>query len=172
MRRADLFVGAEQEFHTAQVVEALETVERLDDAAEHVENARTGGNSVVDPERTPFERSQWEDRVVVTEEEHSRVATTAPAHMRAHRTVDENARAAEATLDLGRKDARGGRHCVDVERRRLDLNELAEVGEHLVHVEVVGGDRWHGNVGHREHATDRGTGSIRLSHRHLFDWPT
>ena len=50
--RANLLVGAEQQLDTGAIGQTAQSVQRLDDAAEHVEHPGPGGDAVVDGERS------------------------------------------------------------------------------------------------------------------------
>ena len=107
-------------------------MEGLHDAGQHVEHAGPRDVSVGNGERSSRERTDREDRVVVAEEQHLRLAAARPVHVRSGRAVDQRRRAAEMPFDhLGERLGRPlQRH--EVERGRLDLDERAEVVEHRV----------------------------------------
>ena len=96
--RADLFIGAEQEFDAGTVLERGEAVERLHDSGQHVEHTGAGGATVADVERAASERPQREHGVVMTEQQHPRVAAARPVHMRAREAVDQSCSAIYESL--------------------------------------------------------------------------
>ena len=139
-RRAgtDLLVGAEEQLDTGQVVERRQAVKRLHDPGEHVEHAGPGHSTVGHRERPDGERPEREHRVVVAEEQHLRSASTRPVHVGARHAVDQRRRSAEQALDHGREHLGGGLQGGQVERRRLDLDQRAQVVEHRIEGDRVG----------------------------------
>ena len=100
-----------------------------------------GRDAVGDVERPRRQRAHREDGVVVPEDQDLRVATARPVHVRAGDTRDQFARSAEVAFDH-RGEHRSRRvQGVEVERRRLDLDERRQVGEHGIEVEHVGRDQ-------------------------------
>ena len=88
-----------------------------------------------------------EHRVVVAEQEDLRLAAADPVHVRPDRAVDERRRPTQPAFDDGREHLGRRREGVDVERRRLHLHELAEIGEHVVDRELgVVGDALHSST--------------------------
>ena len=70
--RADLLVGRHEDLDARQVVQRGEAVDRLHQAAQHVEDAGPGRPPVLDPERAACKGADREHRVVVAEDEHPR----------------------------------------------------------------------------------------------------
>ena len=116
-------------------------MECLDDAAEHVEHAGPGRDAVAHGERPLGERAHGEDGVVMAEDQHPGVAATLPVHVGAGLARDQCAGPAEVAFDhRGKRDRRHVER-VEVERRRLDLDQRGEVGEHRIEIEHVGRDQ-------------------------------
>ena len=120
---ADLLVGREQQLDARPVGERGDGVHAEHDPALHVEHAGPGGVAIVDAERAGRQRAEREDGVVVPDEQHPRLATATPVDVRPGRARDELGRRAEPALDQLRDRGRGALDGVDLQRRRLDLDQ-------------------------------------------------
>jgi len=113
----DLLVAREEHLDTGGIGQRCDRVDRLDDPTLHVEHAGPGRPAVCDAERARRQRTHREHRVVVTEDQHLRVASTRPVHVWTGRPVDQRRGPAGSLLDQRRQVVGRCRDRCNVERR-------------------------------------------------------